>query len=204
MQQLLMLLHGIFVFFLSDPAYIVNKVKPVKLEFEQAQQLVECLSLENCGVNLSSTDASEICFEWLSKRSPDSSWCEVVEALVTVQGLGYLVSHLLPPSKLNSSYLLCLEVKTLDTNNINWLFVTVWGKTCHISHKLEKLNSKCILVIGLDTQGTVAQDGCLQTIVISINDSKHFNSGSVDPFTVRYDTIKSGCACASICIYLCV
>ena len=89
------------MFSLSDPAYIVGKVKPVKLKCEQAEQLVECLSLENCGVNLSSTDASEVCFEWLSKRSPDSTWCEVVEALVTVQGLGYLVSHLLPPSKLN-------------------------------------------------------------------------------------------------------
>ena len=85
---------------LSDPAYIVGKVKPVKLKYEQAEQLVECLSLENCGVNLSSADASEICFEWLSKRSPGSTWYEVVEALVTVQGLGYLVSHLLPPSKL--------------------------------------------------------------------------------------------------------
>lgn len=87
------------MFSLSDPAYIVSKVKPVKLDVEQAEQLVECLSLENHGVNLSSTDASEICFEWLSKRTPDSSWCEVVEALVTVRGLGYLVSHLLPPSK---------------------------------------------------------------------------------------------------------
>lgn len=96
------------MFFLSDPAYIVSKVKPVKLECEQAEQLVECLSLENCGIDLSSTDASEVCFEWLSRRSLDSSWCEVVEALVTVRGLGYLVSHLLPPSKLNCHFLLAV------------------------------------------------------------------------------------------------